>query len=87
MTIENRKMAVKERCLANRVTVEKRFYCIKIFLQVRSQLVEQIEAVQVESSKLQAANSELQRQRDNLEDEKEDVIKDKDRQIKENERW
>ncbi len=56
-------------------------------LQVRAQLIQQIEAVQLENTKLQAANSDLQRQRDNLEDEKEDVLRDKERQVKENERW
>jgi Flp pilus assembly CpaE family ATPase len=55
--------------------------------RIRVQLVDQVDGMCAENSKLQAVNAELQRQRDVLEDEKDDILKDKDRQNKENERW
>lgn len=55
--------------------------------RMRQALVEQLEAINAEHQRLQAANADLQRSRDQLEDEKDDLRKDLQRQVKENERW
>jgi predicted nuclease with TOPRIM domain len=55
--------------------------------RMRAALIEQLDAMNAETQRLQSANSDLQRSRDQLEDEKDDLRKDLQRQVKENERW